>query len=302
MLSSRMAACVAGRTLAAAMRPACRTVTTRSAPSANLLRSGKSAASSWSASRFALATAAAGAAAAAFVASDGLLPSPLAAARCESKTGVEEEEAEVVDRLSGLRFPRRLGGQQLVGTGTRSVTFLGYYVYAIGLYVDDTATAHAALAGGMAAARKAEHERDQAESKPKAQKSAGVPAPVLEALAGLGRTLRITPYREAALSHLRDGFGRALEQRAKKIAGADMALRAQLVGEIAAFKQVAWRNGIGNLGEIRETIGKRREHCWIGIGIKRGETLGEECNAISLLSEQDLVRELCIVWSRFLML
>lgn len=150
---------------------------------------------------------------------------------CES-----DESGKQKDELSGLSFPRHLAAPsssfshnalELLGTGTRSVTFLGYYVYAVGLYVVPEAKSHlksAALAAADFEVEKAKKE--------------GLPVELLTALGESRRALLIKPYRAAALSHLRDGFGRALDQRAKAVAGNDVQKRKQLSEDITAFKQV----------------------------------------------------------------
>jgi hypothetical protein len=158
-------------------------------------------------------------------------------AACES----DESETQM-DELSGLSFPRHLASPspsssssstssrhdlELLGTGTRSVTFLGYYVYAVGLYVVPEAKSHLKTAALAAADFEVE----------KAKKE-GLPVEILTALGETRRALLIKPYRAAALSHLRDGFGRALDQRAKAVAGNDVQKRKQLSEDISAFKQV----------------------------------------------------------------
>ncbi|EDQ92036.1 uncharacterized protein MONBRDRAFT_22795 [Monosiga brevicollis MX1] len=108
----------------------------------------------------------------------------------------------VKDPLSNLEHPAALEAGSLlapqeslalVGCGTRAVTFLNYYVYSVALYLR-------------------EEDRRQwgnryAEPLPEAFREAVNQSP---------RVIRLTPYRKAAFSHLRDGFNRALFARLHK--------------------------------------------------------------------------------------
>lgn len=122
----------------------------------------------------------------------------LAAALCEE----DGSQSDIlIDSASGLKHPRTLIApptqhtMTAIGCGTRAVTFLNYYVYSVCLYVADPQRLRASfevakpLAGGFLQA---------------------LVAPSTELC------LRISPYRKAAFSHLRDGFTRAIEQRVRR--------------------------------------------------------------------------------------
>eukprot|EP00051_Salpingoeca_urceolata_P000866 m.36771 g.36771 ORF g.36771 m.36771 type:complete len:301 (-) comp11048_c0_seq2:138-1040(-) len=107
------------------------------------------------------------------------------------------------DVLSGLTFPYMVtvngADHALVATGTRSVTFLGIYVYAAGLYVHKGDFATCFKDSGTTDASTLAF-RDQ-----------------FFTPSSVRKVLRVSPYRTAQFSHLRDGFGKAAESRAKQL-------------------------------------------------------------------------------------
>lgn len=155
-------------------------------------------------------------------------------------TPVLAEEAarlssSVRDPLSGLEFPISLSPvhkasaqQQLVGLGTRTVTFLYISVYTVGLYVDAKQLTAAMAGNPRPPALSPDH---------------------LELLFknhAVDMTLRVSPVREAAFSHMRDGFARALE---KRTVGLTPAQRDNVMAEILAFKQL-FPKGNFSVGDV----------------------------------------------------
>ncbi|EGD78763.1 hypothetical protein PTSG_01740 [Salpingoeca rosetta] len=153
----------------------------------------------------------------------------------------QDSDTLVVDPNSRLVHPRTVTVNEkhtLVAAGTRMVTFLRYYVYSAAIYLP---TDHAARIRSMArVAAAAQLPHDQTEER------AAVVASIQDI--HMPKVIRVAPYRKAAFSHLRDGFGRALDARARAIVKDAPEKQAQLQEEISTFKQLFPRGDL-QLGE-----------------------------------------------------
>eukprot|EP00052_Salpingoeca_macrocollata_P013851 m.108132 g.108132 ORF g.108132 m.108132 type:complete len:281 (-) comp19079_c0_seq1:1769-2611(-) len=117
----------------------------------------------------------------------------------------------------------------LIGAGTRTVTFVLFKVYSVGLYLDEEQ------------ARRAVRGVRPSDDSNAAQLT---PAFLQRLLAPeVPRALRVVPVRPAAFTHLRDGFARALETRLTSKCMANPpalsdAQRDAVLAEIAEFKRL----------------------------------------------------------------
>eukprot|EP01147_Barroeca_monosierra_P004353 gene4353-6645_t len=147
-----------------------------------------------------------------------------------------DTDSLVIDPNSRLVHPRVVTEEQkyheLIAVGTRSVTFLGYYVYSAAVYVSQDQV------------KNIQSLVKSADSDPVSRSS------IIDLLQDnrLSKVIRIAPYRKAALSHLRDGFGRALDGFARKEAQQDTNKLSQFSKDIQNFKQLFPKGNL-NLGE-----------------------------------------------------
>ncbi|KJE95140.1 hypothetical protein CAOG_08907 [Capsaspora owczarzaki ATCC 30864] len=163
----------------------------------------------------ALALAAASGFAAVSIAAAAIAAAKREVVRAEPPNTTQHDTEYAFDKSSGARFPTHLTlantNLALVGTGVRTVTFLQVQVYAIGLYVPDSAGLKLAI----------QRHRDQL-----------VPSTAAETLINLKQPLsiRLVAVRNPDIKHLREALGRAMAARLKHIqdpverAGAQMAV------------------------------------------------------------------------------
>eukprot|EP00039_Didymoeca_costata_P028112 m.20062 g.20062 ORF g.20062 m.20062 type:complete len:284 (-) comp6738_c0_seq1:99-950(-) len=137
----------------------------------------------------------------------------------------KNEEDEFVDPLSGLCHPKVLrfeegaeNAQVCIGFGTRSISFMNFYVYSVALYVN-TVDFVFAMEGYEPNKNGFEMDIDFRD----------------RLLKKTRRTLRLTPYREAEMSHLREGFTRAVEIRIER-GKYSMEEKEEIKKELATFR------------------------------------------------------------------
>eukprot|EP00055_Hartaetosiga_balthica_P006467 m.20271 g.20271 ORF g.20271 m.20271 type:complete len:229 (+) comp5233_c0_seq1:1273-1959(+) len=130
----------------------------------------------------------------------------------------------VVDPKSKLTHPIGLKRKvlnetfELFGVGTRAVTFLNYYVYSAGVYIPKSEVSAVVAFSNQTPTPSQQHLTNHLQSNHRV-------------------CIRLTPYRKAALSHLRDGLGRALDARAFAYAIDHPNEVEQVASDVSSFKK-----------------------------------------------------------------
>ncbi|KAF7784714.1 hypothetical protein Agabi119p4_879 [Agaricus bisporus var. burnettii] len=142
---------------------------------------------------------------------------------CDASTDSPESEETVVDPSTSIAFPKiitvpakvAIPPLTLVGVGVRTVTFLGFKVYSAGLYVD-LKNPNLHITPDMTPEQKIKH-----------------------IVLNTDCVLRIVATRSTGMTHLRDGFVRALNARLVKAKQSGELTEEQIVQEGSPLRKLA---------------------------------------------------------------